>query len=148
MIPATTAFLLLAAAAFASPSDSDKIGGMIRAGSEACLAGDAAGAAQYLDPEFTMSFLASPIQDRSGMIRDYQNLCRTSGANTLEASVPEIDDVSVGTETAVVRLRWSTHLRGAPPEAVRHLGEMQVWRRTADGWRLWRSARWPLAAPK
>ena len=62
-------------------------------------------------------------------------------------TVPVFEEVAVNGNIGIARVQWSMHLRRAPKESVRRLGELQVWRRTPDGWRLWRSARWPLRAP-
>ncbi|WP_028970099.1 nuclear transport factor 2 family protein [Sphingomonas sp. URHD0057] len=119
----------------------------IRAAAHACVAGRPTDALAGLDHDFLLTFPNSPTQDYAGMVRDYGNLCKRSGENTLESSVPVFEEVAVNGDIGIARLQWSTHLRGAPKESVRRLGELQVWRRTPDGWRLWRSARWPLRAP-
>jgi hypothetical protein len=121
---------------------------LIKQSADACTRGDPQSALKPLDREFTMSFLASPLQTHAAMARDYQNLCQRNGPNSLDRNDAEIDDVSLAGDVAAVRIRWSTHMRSAAPDAVRRLGELQVWRRTLRGWRLWRSARWPLPAPK
>ena len=47
----------------------------------------------------------------------------------------------VGPDTAVVRIMWTTHLRGVA--GPRMLRDMQYWHRTTEGWRFRSGVHWP-----
>ena len=145
---AISLFAALAAspAAAARTGDEAALRAAIEAGARACEAGRPEAVMAAYAPDILLSYPGVPDQDHAALSAAYRELCPGSGGGpgTVETTRAAFDEILVSGDLAVVRLTWSTHLRGMADGAVRRLQDMQVWRRTRDGWRFSRGVHFPL----
>jgi len=137
----------LAAPAVAQPgSDEAAIRAAIEAGARACEAGRPDEVMASYAPDILLSYPGVPDQDHATLRAGYRALCPGAGGGegTVETTRATFDEIIVSGDLAVARLTWSTHLRGMADGAVRRLRDMQVWRRTREGWRFARGVHFPL----
>jgi hypothetical protein len=106
--------------------------------------------------DVVLSYPGIPDADYATLARGYRDGMRARPAGMRVATTPTFDELLVADTLAVVRLRWATTTReAAPPRAsTRSPRDLQVWRREADGRRLFvRGMRYhdstaaPAAAP-
>jgi steroid delta-isomerase len=138
---------LLAAPATAQPAgDEAELRAAIEAGARACEAGRPDDVMSSYAPDILLSYPGIPDQDHAALVAGYRRLCAgmAGGEGTVETTIAAYDEILVSGDLAVVRLTWSTHLRGMSEGAVRRLRDMQVWRRTPQGWRFFRGVHVPL----
>ena len=138
---------LAAAPAGAQPGgDEAAIRAAIEAGARACEAGRPDQVMASHAPDILLSYPGTPDQDHAALLAGYRELCPGAGGaeGTVETTRASFDEIIVSGDLAVARLTWSTHLRGMPDGAVRRLRDMQVWRRTSEGWRFSRGVHFPL----
>ena len=123
------------------PGHGETIKGMIVAGAEACARGDQAGVMRQYDRTVLLSYPGTPDIGYDELAASFARLCKGSGDGTVEQTVPTFEELIVGPDTAVVRIMWTTHLRGvAGPRTLR---DMQYWHRTPEGWRFRSGVHWP-----
>jgi steroid delta-isomerase len=89
-------------------------------------------------PDVVLSYPGVPDMGYAALQEAYRNI-RRRPAGVTEQTRPHIDEILVSGDLAVLRLRWRTVNRSPEGERVRHLRDLQVWRREADG--QWRFAR-------
>ena len=141
------ALAALPAAAAAQPAtDEAAIRSAIEAGARACEAGQPDAVMASYAPDIVLSYPGAPDENYASLLASYHRLCPGSGGaeGTVETTRGAFEEVLVSGDLAIVRVIWSTHLRGMPDGAVRRLRDMQVWRRTPDGWRFFRGVHFPL----
>ena len=125
------------------PGDGEKIKAMITAGGEACARGDVAVVMSQYDPNILLSFPGAPDQNYADVAASFARLCKGAGEGTVERTVPTFEEIIVGRDTALIRIMWTTQLRGAP--GPRMLRDLQYWHRTPEGWRFRSGVHWPYA---
>jgi steroid delta-isomerase len=138
---------IVGAQANAQPAgDEAALRAAIEAGARACEAGRPDEVMASYAPDILLSYPGIPDQDHAALLAGYRQLCPGSGGGdgTVETTTAAYDEILVSGDLAMVRLTWSTHLRGMSGGAVRRLRDMQVWRRTAQGWRFFRGVHFPL----
>lgn len=153
-------FLLLAGAARGQQASTTAVSGPARdvAAVRAAVlhSGEAANAA---DPEAIMALYARdivlsypgvPDMDYETLARGYREMLRTPGVAL--RTQPEIHEILVSGDLAVVRVTWTTTItQGEPAHSNSRLArDLQVWRREGDGsWKFARGMhyRTPLPAP-
>lgn len=142
------AFCLAPAAAAATEASADEaaIRGEIEAGARACESGRPDDVMRGYARDITLSYPGTPDQDFDSILAAYHRLCAGSagGEGTVETTRGEFQEILVSGDLAVVRVVWNTHLRGMPAGSVRRLQDLQVWRRTGEGWRFFRGAHFPV----
>ena len=116
----------------------------IEAGARACEAGRPDEVVRAYAPDILRHYPGAPDQDLAILREGYRRLCAGSGDGTVATTRAAFDEIIVSGDLAVIRLTWSTHLRGMPEGAVRRLRDMQIWRRTPEGWRFARGVHFPL----
>jgi hypothetical protein len=126
-------------------ADEAEVRRLIDDGARACAAGNPAGSMRAVDRDLRLSYPGTPDQGYDELAAGYARLCAGSGEGTVTSTVPEFEEVVRHGDIIVARLTWATHLRGMPEGTVRRLRDFQVWRRTAEGWRMWRGVHWPFA---
>ncbi len=139
--------LILALAALgpaATGGDEAALRGAIEAGARACEAGRPDEVVRAYADDILLHYPGAPDQDLSILREGYRRLCAGSGDGTVATARATYDEFLISGDLAVVRLTWSTHLRGMPEGAVRRLRDVQIWRRTPQGWRFARGAHFPL----
>ena len=136
-----------APAAAQTTSDEEAIRGEIEAGARACESGRPDEIMRGYARDILLSYPGIPDQDCDAILAAYRRLCAGSdgGPGTVETTRGLFQEILVSGDLAVVRVIWSTHLRGMPAGTVRHLQDMQVWRRTPEGWRFFRGVHFPPA---
>lgn len=142
-------FLLLAGTSGAQQASTTAVSGPERdvAAVRAAVlhSGEAANAA---DPDAIMALYARdivlsypgvPDMDYETLARGYREMLRTPGVALW--TVPEIREILVSGDLAVVRVTWTTTItQGEPARSTTRLArDLQVWRREADG--SWKFAR-------
>lgn len=145
-------FIILLAALAAAPAaaqaggDEAVLRAAIEAGARACEAGRPDEVMAGYAPDIILSYPGIPDQDHASLLAGYRELCPGSGGaeGTVETTRAAFEEILVSGDLAVVRVTWSTHLRGMAEGAVRRLRDMQVWRRTPQGWRFSRGVHFPL----
>ncbi|HEY0011761.1 MAG TPA: nuclear transport factor 2 family protein [Allosphingosinicella sp.] len=135
---------ILASPAHARRGDEAAIRAAIEAGARACEAGRPHDVVASYDRGIILSYPGIADQDYDAIAAGYRQLCRGSGEGTVQTTRAAFDEVIVSGDLAVVRIVWTTHLRGMPEGAYRRLKDMQVWRRQAGGWRFVRGVHYPL----
>ena len=135
---------LLAAAAPASAGDTEAIKAIIIAGAEACARGDQAGVMRQYDRQVVLSFPGAPDRNYDDLAAGFARLCKGSGEGTVERTAPQFEELIVSEHTALVRIIWTTQLRGAA--SPRMLRDVQFWLKTPQGWRFRSGAHWPHRA--
>ena len=135
-----------APAAAVATDDADAIRTEIEAGARACESGRPDDIMRGYARDILLSYPGVPDQDYDAILAGYRRLCPGSGGvdGTVETTRGDFQEILVSGDLAVVRVVWNTHLRGMPPGAVRRLQDLQVWRRTAEGWRFARGVHFPL----
>ena len=150
MRPSPILYAALAALPAAAPAqpggDEAAIRAAIEAGARACEAGRPDAVMESYAPDILLSYPGVPDQDHAALLAGYRQLCPGSGGGegTVETTRAAFDEILVSGDLAVARLTWSTHLRGMAEGNVRRLRDMQVWRRTPEGWRFFRGVHFPL----
>lgn len=143
----TAGLLLFPVAAGAQPSaDQDAIRAAMEAGARACESGRPDDIVRSYARDISLSYPGIADQDYETILAGYRRLCAGSGGaeGTVETTRGEFQEILVSGDLAVVRVIWNTHLRGMAPGTVRRLQDMQVWRRTPEGWRFFRGVHFPL----
>jgi steroid delta-isomerase len=135
-------FAFPAAAQAARGGDAAAIRSAIEAGARSCEAGRPADVMRSYAPDIVLSYPGVPDQDFAALRDAFARLCG-AGEGTVETTRATYDEILVSGDMAIVRLTWSTHLRGMAPGAVRRLKDLQVWRRTARGWQFFRGVHFP-----
>ena len=144
--------IILLTALTATPSvaepggDEASLRAAIEAGARACEAGRPDDVMARYAPDILLSYPGIPDQDHSALLEGYRRLCAGSGGGegSVETTSASFDEILVSGDLAVLRLTWSTHLRGMADGSVRRLRDMQVWRRTERGWLFFRGIHFPL----
>lgn len=139
-----SAAALPAAAQAQAASDEALLRAAIEAGARACEAGRPDEVIRGYAPDILLHYPGVPDQDLASLRAGYRQLCAGTGEGTVETTRASFDEVIVSGDLAVVRLTWATHLRGMPAGAVRRLRDVQIWRRTPEGWRFSRGVHFPL----
>lgn len=132
-----------ATAAPAPAADERLVRTAIEAGARACEAGRPEAVMSSYAPDIVLSYPGVPDQDYATLLAGYRRLCG-GGDGTVETTRAAYEEILVSGDLAVARLTWSTHLRGMPEGKVRRLRDMQIWRRTPQGWRFIRGVHYPL----
>lgn len=135
----------IAVTAAPAPEDKEVVKRAIVAGGVACAAGNPEGAMAAVDRALVLSYPGAKDRGYDGLAAGYAQLCKAGGDGTLETTSPEFEEVGVIGDVAIARIIWHTRLRGMPPGAVRKMRDVQIWRRTAAGWRFWRGVHWPYS---
>ena len=140
------AFMLCPSVAAAAATDDAAIRSEIEAGARACESGRPDAIMRTYARDILLSYPGGPDQDYETILAGYRRLCAGPGGGegTVETTRGDFQEILVSGDLAVVRVTWSTHLRGMPAGAVRRLQDWQVWRRTAEGWRFIRGVHYPL----
>jgi uncharacterized protein (TIGR02246 family) len=117
---------------------------------EAANAGDPDAVMALYARDIVLSYPGVPDMDYETLARGYREILRTPGVAL--RTVPEIHEILVSGDLAVVRVTWTTTItQGEPPRAATRLArDLQVWRRERDGsWKFARGMhyRTPLPAP-
>ena len=136
--------LLPTAAAAQQNADQDSIRTAMEAGARACESGRPDDIMRSYARDISLAFPGIPDQNYDTILAGYRQLCTGSGEGTVETTRGDYQEIIVSGDLAVVRVIWNTHLRGMAPGTVRRLQDMQVWRRTPEGWRFFRGAHFPL----
>lgn len=140
-------FLFLAALAAQAPeADADLLRRWITEGGQHCEAGRPDLVIAHTSRDLVLSFPGAPDTNYEALAQGYRRLC-ASGEGTVESTVPTFEEVLVDGNMALVRVIWTTRLRGMPPGATRQLRDMQVWRRGREGWQFVRGVHYPYSPP-
>ena len=140
------ALWLCSSAAAAAADDAETIRREIEAGARACESGRPDAIMRGYARDILLSYPGVPDQDYDAIAAGYRRLCAGPGGGdgTVETTRGEFQEILVSGDLAVVRVTWSTHLRGMPAGAVRRLQALQVWRRGEQGWRFFRGVHFPV----
>jgi ketosteroid isomerase-like protein len=143
---AAALFLVPNSAAAQPTADQALIRREIEAGARACESGRPDDIMRSYARDILLSFPGVPDQDYDSILAGYRRLCAGSsgGEGTVETTRGEFQEILVSGDLAVVRVIWNTHLRGMPAGSVRRLQDLQVWRRTDQGWRFSRGVHFPV----
>jgi ketosteroid isomerase-like protein len=124
--------------------DTATIKAAIEAGAKSCMEGRPSDVVRAYAPDITLSYPGIADQDYATILEGYRRLCG-SGEGMVERTVPTFEEMLVSGDLAVVRITWTTRLRGAA--ADRQLRDMQIWRRDKEGWRFSRGVHYPIRTP-
>lgn len=139
------AFCLTPTVAAGQPNaDQDAIRAAMEAGARACESGRPEEIMRSYARDISLSYPGIADQDYDTILEGYRRLCRGSGEGTVETTRGTFQEILVSGDLAVVRVIWNTRLRGMSPGTIRRLQDMQVWRRTPEGWRFFRGVHFPL----
>lgn len=136
--------IIIAAAVTQAPGGDDRrLRSLIEEGARQCEAGHPERVVDHYAQDLLLQYPGVPDQDLSALREGYRQLCG-SGPGTVQSTVPTFEEVLVMGDVAVIRITWSTHLRGTPEGSVRRLRDVQIWQRTSGGWNFRRGVHYPL----
>ncbi|HEX8271286.1 MAG TPA: DUF4440 domain-containing protein [Longimicrobiaceae bacterium] len=119
---------------------------------EAANAGDPEEVMALYARDIVLSYPGVPDMDYAALERGYREMLRTPGVTLRTA--PEIHEIMVSGDLAVVRVTWTTTVTTAAPgqpakSASRLARDLQVWRREADGsWKFARGMHYRVPLPE
>ena len=89
--------------------------------------------------DITLTYPGIPDSDLATLSEHYLNLRRDTPPGTTVRTRPDIEEVLISGDLAVIRLTWNTTVTDASGEKKRQMRDLQVWRREAGG--TWKFAR-------
>ncbi|HET7845672.1 MAG TPA: nuclear transport factor 2 family protein, partial [Xanthomonadales bacterium] len=114
--------------ALAASDDAATLRELVAEGAAACMAGRADDVVAHYSRDIVLSYPGVPDHGYDEILASYRTLCAGAGVGTVESTVPTFEEVLVSGDLGVVRVTWTTHLRGMPDGATRQLRDLQVWR--------------------
>ena len=115
---------------------------------EAANAGDPGEVMSLYARDILLSYPGVPDMDYAALERGYREMLRTPGV-TLR-TVPDVHEIMVSGDLAVVRVTWTTTITEAQPvrSTSRLARDLQVWRREPDGsWKFARGMHYRVPLP-
>ena len=99
--------------------------------------------------DIVLSYPGIPDQDYAQLVEGYGQL-RSRPPYVTAATVPTFDEILVGNDLAIVRVRWTTTIKSAARDTIpertstRTLRDLQVWRKEPSGtWSFIRGMHYP-----
>jgi steroid delta-isomerase len=120
---------------------------VIRSG-DAFNAKDPAAIIALYSRDVILTYPGIPDQDYETLDAGYREMTNVPAGVTVTTS-PNIEEIIVSGDLAVVRVNWTTTTVQAQPAQrnTRQLRDMQVWRREADGWKFFRGVHFRAPQP-
>ena len=117
--------------------DADTLRAAISGSAEACVRGDAAGAARIYHPGVIISTPNQPDQGYDEIVASLKRRCNAQAARM----TPLFEDIRFSPSVAMVAVTWTIEPPGRP-ELASMVRELGYWERTPNGWRYMRGVRW------
>lgn len=109
-----------------------------------CMAGNAEAVVADYAEDIILSYPGTPDQHLPAIRDGYRELCRGTGAGTVETTTPTFEELLVSGNMVVAKLRWTTHLRGMPAGSFRTLRDLQIWQQRNGKWQFVRGVHYPV----
>jgi hypothetical protein len=130
-------------------ADSIAIRSAIERGARGFANGEPDSILAHYAPDIVLSYPGTPDQNYATLALGYGEL-RRRPASVTATTTPTFDEILVGHDLAVVRVRWTTIIRVAATDTLaarqgtRYLRDLQVWRRGRSGeWQFIRGMHYP-----